>query len=146
MELFSKLHIDIINHIISFDKHFIVRKGQLISVIPKDDERYKILHFVTLHLKNPPKIRQYSPPKESIYAEYVFDFPNLYDINERETQHIHNDMFEVRIRIREDHVLYSFFIGRLKPKNEYSIRQQIFYKGDLKHYEWCYVDFNYIRN
>ena len=104
------------------------------------------MHFVTLHLKNPPKIRQYSPPKESIYAEYVFDFPNLYDINERETQHIHNDMFEVRIRIREDHVLYSFFIGRLKPKNEYSIRQQIFYKGDLKHYEWCYVDFNYIRN
>jgi len=145
MDLFMKLPPDIINHIVSFDKHFILRKGELVSVIPKDDERYKILHFVTLHLNNPPKIRQYPPPKESIYAEYVFDFPNLYDINERETQHVNNDMFEARIRITQDFVLYNFFIGRLKPLNGNLNKQLRYYKGDLKDHDWHYIDYNYIR-
>ena len=145
MDLFTKLPPDIINHIISFDKHFILRKGELVSVIPKDDERYKILHFVTLRLSRPPRIHIH-PSECSHKSEYVFDFPNLYDISERETQHIDNDLFEVRIHITEDFVLYNFFIGRLKPLNDNLKKQLRYYKGDLKLYEWCYVDFNYIRN
>jgi hypothetical protein len=43
----SQLPIDIINHILTYDKRFIVRRGQPISIIPKDDERYRILHTVT---------------------------------------------------------------------------------------------------
>ena len=38
-----KLSDDIINNILSYDKHFIIRNGKLISVIPKDDYRYNIL-------------------------------------------------------------------------------------------------------
>lgn len=38
-----KLSDDIINNILSYDKHFIIRNGKLISVIPKDDYRYNVL-------------------------------------------------------------------------------------------------------
>lgn len=38
-----KLSDDIINNILSYDKHFIVRNGKLVSIIPKDDYRYNML-------------------------------------------------------------------------------------------------------
>lgn len=144
MDLFMKLPPDITNHIISFDKHFILRKGELVSVIPKDDERYKILHYVTLRLSRPPRIHIH-PSECSHKSEYVFDFPNLYYNNERKVQNIDNDMFEVRIHISEDFVLYNFFIGRLKPLNGNLNKQLRYYNGDLKDYDWYYIDYNYIR-
>jgi hypothetical protein len=41
--MFSKLPIELINHILSFDKHFTIRKGELVTIIPKDDPRYELL-------------------------------------------------------------------------------------------------------
>jgi len=39
----SKLPNDIINNILSYDKHFIIRKGIPVSIITKDDYRYVII-------------------------------------------------------------------------------------------------------
>jgi len=38
-----KLPNDIINNILSYDKHFIIRKGIPVSIITKDDYRYAII-------------------------------------------------------------------------------------------------------
>ena len=40
MELFPK---DVVNHILSFTKHFKVRKGKLVQLIPYDDPRRSVL-------------------------------------------------------------------------------------------------------
>ena len=41
--IFRNLPNDIINYILLYDDHFILRKGKIISIIPKTDERYKKL-------------------------------------------------------------------------------------------------------
>jgi hypothetical protein len=33
---------DVINNILSYDKNFTIRKGNAVTIIPKDDYRYKI--------------------------------------------------------------------------------------------------------
>jgi len=43
MELFAKLPVELINTILSFDKHFIIRKGEPVTIIPKDDPRRGLL-------------------------------------------------------------------------------------------------------
>jgi hypothetical protein len=43
MEIISTFPDDVINNILSYDKHFIIRRGELINIIPKDDYRYNIL-------------------------------------------------------------------------------------------------------
>ena len=43
--LFSKLPIEIIKNILTFNKNFVIRKGEIITIkkIPKNDARYHIL-------------------------------------------------------------------------------------------------------
>jgi hypothetical protein len=41
--LFSFLPEDIIKYILLFDEHFIMRKGEIISIIPKTDYRYNLI-------------------------------------------------------------------------------------------------------
>jgi hypothetical protein len=43
MEFFSRLPIELINTILSFDKHFTIRKGEPVTIIPKDDPRRELL-------------------------------------------------------------------------------------------------------
>ena len=43
MELFSTLPKELVHHIVSYDKHFKVRKGKIRSVIPHDDPRRLVL-------------------------------------------------------------------------------------------------------
>ena len=42
-EYLLKLPNDIINNILSYDKHFIIRKGVPVSIITNDDYRYNLL-------------------------------------------------------------------------------------------------------
>lgn len=58
----SKLPNDIINNILSYDKHFIIRKGEPVSIITKDDYRYNLL-------KQRPNILQKTTTTES-YNKY----------------------------------------------------------------------------
>ena len=46
MEIFVTLPKEIINIILSFDKHFRFHRGIPISIIPKDDSRYTLLKSV----------------------------------------------------------------------------------------------------
>uniref|UniRef100_A0A6C0BBG1 Uncharacterized protein n=1 Tax=viral metagenome TaxID=1070528 RepID=A0A6C0BBG1_9ZZZZ len=46
MALFANLPKEIINIILSFDKHFRIDRGILISIVPKDDFRYTLLKSV----------------------------------------------------------------------------------------------------
>jgi hypothetical protein len=72
---YTKLPIDIIKHIITYDKHFIVRKNKLVSIIPKDDYRYNLLHYITLTEEDNWIFNQ--------ERRYEYIMPNLYDIIER---------------------------------------------------------------
>ena len=48
---FCKLPFDIIKYILLYDEHFIIRKGEIISIIPKTDYRYILLNFITFNLE-----------------------------------------------------------------------------------------------
>lgn len=48
MIIFSKLPPDIIKYILMFDKYFIIRDGEIVSIILKDDYRYNLLHYITI--------------------------------------------------------------------------------------------------
>jgi hypothetical protein len=42
MDAFSNLPMDVVNIILSYNKNFTIRKGVAVTIIPKDDYRYKI--------------------------------------------------------------------------------------------------------
>ena len=48
--IFCKLPLDIIKYILLYDEHFIIRKGGIVSIIPKTDYRYTLLNFITFNL------------------------------------------------------------------------------------------------
>ena len=48
--IFCKLPLDIIKYILLYDEHFIMRKGEIISIIPKTDYRYILLNFITFNV------------------------------------------------------------------------------------------------
>lgn len=43
MEVFKHLPLDVVNHCLSYDKRFKIRRGEIIQRIEKDDYRYAIL-------------------------------------------------------------------------------------------------------
>lgn len=43
VSIFSNLYTELIHYILTYDRHFIIKRGKLLSIIPKDDERYKLL-------------------------------------------------------------------------------------------------------
>ena len=136
--VFSKLPLDVIKYIITFDKHFILRNGQIISIIPKDDYRYNLLHYITLKEKD-----NWIFIKEHRY-EYII--PNLYNIIERKNQSIENDMVHVSILNNNNgSIQYTIYIGRLKPKDKNMRKKQIYYKGNLSDYDWHYILYEYTR-
>ena len=67
--IFSSLPIDIINNILLYDEHFIMRKGELISIIPKTDDRYRLLNYITFS-------PNYLEKNDNTY-EYRYFFQNL---------------------------------------------------------------------
>jgi hypothetical protein len=48
--IFHKLPQDMINYILLYNEHFSMRKGKIISIIPKSDYRYNLLNFITFNL------------------------------------------------------------------------------------------------
>ena len=138
--IFSKLPTDIIKYILSnFDKHFIMRNGELISIIPKDDYRYNLLNYITIK-------EDYDNSRTNFgkYCRYSYNFQNLFN-NSRKKYNIENDMISTDIYINKKTVKYEIFIGRIKKKNKTMIKPQIFHKGNLKNYDWHYIYYDYIR-
>jgi len=131
--IFSKLPIDIIQYILLYDEHFKMRKGKLVSIIPKSDDRYKILSFITLTLR-------YTSDFISKKL-YRYHFNNLYNYKERE--YPNNDTIDVEIKELND-VHYSIWIGRQYPKSFISTKPQPFLIENSD-YHWRYIHHKYVR-
>ena len=134
--IFSKLPNDIINYILVFNEHFTIRNGELVSIISKNDYRYKLLHYITIRLVN--TVNRHNN------INLMFNLNNLCDIVERKEQYVDNDMIEVRMDLSNSVVKYNIFIGRLKLKDDIE-RKSLFYVGDLLNYTWHFYNYFYER-
>jgi hypothetical protein len=133
---FSKLPFDIIKYILLYDEHFIMRKGEIISIIPKTDYRYNLLNFITFNLEYFENINN-----ELIYKYY---FPNLHNYEGRVKNN--SDLIQVNINENNDFIKYSVWIGKQYPKsiNRNKYRQKYYIENSLD-YNWIYTQYEYIR-
>ena len=135
--IFCKLPYDLIKHVLLYDEHFIMRKGNIISIIPKKDNRYKLLNFCMLKLNH---MQRYNNK-----IKYTYHLPNLYNYEGRQ---IHNsDLIDVIINIDEckNNIEYSIWIGRQYPKSFICNKKQNYYIENPLEYNWNYIEYKYIR-
>ena len=140
--IFVNLPTDIIKHIICFDKHFILRNNKLVSRIPKDDYRFKVLSYIVKEKTN----EHFTTNK--IQYTCTYKMANLYNIAGRQEQNISDDMIEMRMCIGLNGTLsYQIFIGKLKPKNIFQTKKSIYHKGGLNEdeWEWEWIEYEYVR-
>lgn len=121
---------------VSNEKRYIIRNGELVSIISKNDYRYKLLHYITIRLVN--TVNRHNN------INLMFSLNNLCDIVERKEQYVDNDMIEVRMDLSSSVVKYNIFIGRLKLKDDIE-RKSLFYVGDLLNYTWHFYNYFYER-
>jgi hypothetical protein len=133
--LFRNLPNDVIKHILLYDEHFIMRKGNIVSIIPKTDYRYKLLHFFM------PKLRI----KENLHntIKYTYHLPNLYNYKDRQAHN--SDLINVNINEYSNFVKYSIWIGRQYPKSFVCNKKQNYYIENPLDYNWIYTAFEYER-
>ena len=134
--IFCKLPNDIIKHILSYDEHFIIRKGEIISIIPKTDYRYNLLNSITFNLGYIEKFNN----NESRYNYY---FPNLHNYEERTKTN--SDLIQVSINEQKKIIKYSIWIGRQYPKSIKHNKKQDYYIENELDYNWIYTEYQYIR-
>jgi len=143
MIIFSRLPEDIIKYILSFDRHFVIRRGHIVSIIPKDDARYDVLRFTVRTL-------QYARHLHSTHDRYVYRLPNRFNSDPRRAdQGVEDDMVEFTIGDIYDDVDVlecNVFLARLLPMVDLlndSIVPQFYYKGTMDDYAWHYRSFTY---
>jgi len=132
--IFCNLPIDIKKYILLYDKHFIIRKGKLFSIIPKTDYRYKLLNFITC-------IPNYIKKYNNTYV-YRYFFQN---IGNQEIKN--NEIIEIHLIENKDYIEYSFYIGRKYPKTndcEFG-KKQIFHIQNILEPYFYYTNFEFIR-
>jgi hypothetical protein len=100
--IFSKLPLDIIKYeILPYDKNFIIRKGEIIAIIPKDDTRYDLLSRI--------------PPKEVSKNGVIFVYLTIND--EKDYFIVYKD-FEIQIQTLgydTDNNSVDFIDGHIVP-------------------------------
>lgn len=99
---------DVVHAILLFDPRFILRNGELVSIIPKDDERYSILHFMTrtrtyIHYTHEWNL------STSFRRQYVL--PNRI---QRQAYELEQDMIDVKIDEKDNTLFCEVSIYRLK--------------------------------
>jgi hypothetical protein len=135
--IFSKLPMDIIKYIFLFDEHFIIRKGKIISIIPKSDYRYNLLKYITF--------------QECIiedfydFTRYNYSLYNLHNYKGRDSNN--SDLVQVSISSNENNntLEYVIWIGRQKPRNIPTSKMQMYTIENPKKYHWVYTECEYIR-
>ena len=134
--IFRRLPFDIIKYILLYDEHFIMRKGEIISIIPKTDYRYNLLNFITFHFS------EIYPQNNEVQCKYYF--PNLHNY---EGRHMHNsDLIQVNIIEDNNFIKYSIWIGKQYPKSiSCNKKQNYYYIENPCDYNWVYTNFEYIR-
>jgi hypothetical protein len=147
--IFSKLPLDVIKYIlVSFDERFILRNGNLVSIILKSDYRYKILETITIKPEKPPREYYNYLGNDYIFNhKYNFFYHHSEKSLERIKQYINLDSINVNITIHKNGIVQYFIsIYRLKPKINSLHNKQIFYKGNLtQEYDWNMLMYSYIR-
>lgn len=133
--LFSKLPRDVIYYLLLFDEHFIMRNGEIVSIIPKTDYRYRLLEWTTLHKDH---VETYSNVNW-----YHYYFRNLYHYPGR--QLYNSDYLQVVIQEQEDNVQYKIWIGKQKPKTFLTQKPQIYFLENAEEYHWVYTEYEYVR-
>ena len=133
--IFRKLPFDIIKYILLYDEHFIMRRGEIISIIPKTDYRYNLLNFITFHFSE-----IYLQHNELRYKYY---FPNLYNYEGRQINN--SDLIQVNINENNNFIKYSIWIGKQYPKSINCNKKQNYYIENPLDYNWIYTNFEYIR-
>jgi hypothetical protein len=134
--IFSKLPTDIIKNILLYDEHFIMRKGNIVSIIPKKDYRYELLKFITFNLQHVEIINN------QIRCKYYFH--NLYNYENRTINN--SDLIEVNLNENNDIIKYSIWIGKQYPKTINCNKKQNYYIENQLEYNWIYSEFEYTRS
>jgi hypothetical protein len=132
---FCKLPLEIIKYILLYDDHFIIRKGQIISIIPKTDYRYTLLNFITFNLGYIEKFNN--------ELRYNYYFPNLFNYEGRNKNN--SDLIQVNIKQSKKIIKYSIWIGRQYPKSITCNKKQNYYIENELDYNWIYTEYKYIR-
>jgi hypothetical protein len=133
--IFCKLPDDIIKYILLYDDHFIMRKGEMVSIIPKKDYRYNLLKYITFDL-------DYIERWDNIMMCKYF-FPNLYNY---EGRHINNsDLIQVNLQEENNTIKYFIWIGKQYPKSVICNKPQNYYIENSSEYNWIYTEYEYIR-
>ena len=133
--LFSKLPRDVIYYLLLFDEHFIMRNGEIVSIIPQTDYRYRLLELTTLHMDH---VETYSN-----HNWYHYYFRNLYHYPGRQLNN--SDYLQVVIQEQEDNVQYKIWIGKQKPKTFLTVKPQIYFLENAEKYHWIYTEYEYVR-
>ena len=134
--LFSNLPMDVIKYILLFDKHFIIRKGEIVSIILKSDYRYNLLKYITF--------KNCIIEKFHDMVRYNYEYYNLYDYHKRGNNN--DDLIQVSISEKNDTVKYVVWLGRQKPNSiMVTNKRQIYFIKNPKEYHWDYIEFEYIR-
>ena len=135
MKIFNKLPIEIKKYILLFNEHFIMRKGEIIYIIPKSDYRYNLLKFITFKLDC---VEYYGGELKCRHY-----FHNLHDYEER--QQNNSDLIQVDIKENEDSIKYSVWIGKQYQKSVKSNKKQIYHIENPLEYNWIYTEHKYLR-
>lgn len=133
--IFSNLPNDVIKNILLYDERFIIRKGEIVSIIPKSDYRYNILKYITF-------TRYYFENNNNIFI-YKYYFPNLYNYEGRSNNN--PDIIHVNLNEYSDFIKYSIWIGRQYPKFFICNKKQNYYIENFLEYNWIYTEYEYIR-
>lgn len=133
--IFSKLPNDIVKNILLYDEHFAMRKGQIVSIIPKTDCRYNLLNHITL------KPDQVINDNAGMRCKYYFQ--NLHNYKGRRKNNA--DLFEMRLTEKDDGTHYSIWIGKQYPKSVACNKKQIYYVENQSEYHWIYTEYEYLR-
>jgi len=86
--MWQSLPKEIIHIILLFDSRFRLRKGEIVTIIPKNDERYTILHYITLkktylhykcewNLPNSFRIQYTMPTKNPLLDRVAMDMMDI---------------------------------------------------------------------
>jgi hypothetical protein len=133
--IFSKLPNDIINKILLYDEHFIMRKGNIISIIAKSDYRYNLLKLIVC--------TEYSYENYNNKLICTYNLPNLYNYEGR--SNTFSDAIFVYIKEHSDFIAYDIWIGRQYPKHIICNKKQYYHIENKLEYNWNYTEFEYIR-
>ena len=143
VSIFGKLPLDVILYeILPYDPHFIIRKGELVSIIPKNDERYKILQKITIKKTGIYIIGDYNTRYEYSFHKNIYNHPVVLEST------IEDDILESTIYFQENgDIQYDITISRLVPINKIQSLKNVHYiiLSDITNYVWYYQHFSYIR-